>query len=200
MAASNTTWGRALDEAKEALLRNKVSTSLSRLQSAATELATELEDKHRLDGDAQEIKVVHYTSLETAHALLTEPATQYLRLYDSVHLTDPQEGWYVFSGHDFFRSSRVRLLHGWPPSAETVNRIDPPSAACRRGARCPAELEGAGDLRPDHRVELAVGELVGVFADALATVVVRVVNVPNQFTAACSRPSAPWLSATSYTW
>ena len=107
MAASNTTWGRALDEAKEALLRNKVSTSLSRLQSAATELATELEDKHRLDGDAQEIKVVHYTSLETAHALLTEPATQYLRLYDSVHLTDPQEGWYVFSGHDFFRSSRV---------------------------------------------------------------------------------------------
>ena len=95
---------------------------------------------------------------------------------------------------------RVRLLHGWPPSAETVNRIDPPSAACRRGARCPAELEGAGDLRPDHRVELAVGELVGVFADALATVVVRVVNVPNQFTAACSRPSAPWLSATSYTW
>ena len=107
MAASNTTWGRALDEAKEALLRNKVSTSLSRLQSAATELASELEDKHRLDGDAQEIKVVHYTSLETAHALLTEPATQYLRLYDSVHLTDPQEGWYVFSGHDFFRSSRV---------------------------------------------------------------------------------------------
>ena len=94
MAASNTTWGRALDEAKEALLGNKVSTSLSRLQSAATELATELEDKHRLDGDAQEIKVVHYTSLETAHALLTEPATQYLRLYDSVHLTDPQEGWY----------------------------------------------------------------------------------------------------------
>jgi hypothetical protein len=103
MAASNTTWGRALDEAKEALLRNKVSTSLSRLQSAATKLAIELEDKHRLDGDAQEIKVVHYTSLETAHALLTEPATQYLRLYDSVHLTDPQEGWYVFSGHDFFR-------------------------------------------------------------------------------------------------
>ena len=107
MASASTTWGRALEEAKEAIRRGKVSTSLSRLQSAAKLLSTELEAKHRLDGNTQEVKVVHYTSLATAHALLTESATQYLRLYDSVHLTDPQEGWYVFSGLDSLRSSRV---------------------------------------------------------------------------------------------
>ena len=55
----------------------------------------------------RKIKVVHYTSLETVHALLMEPSIQYLRLYDSVHLTDPQEGWYVFGARDFFRSNRI---------------------------------------------------------------------------------------------
>ena len=40
--------------------------------------------------------MVHYTSLATAYELLNAPANQHLRLYDSVHLTDPQEGWHVF--------------------------------------------------------------------------------------------------------
>ena len=104
---SHATWENALEEAKEALRSGKFSTALSRLLNAAGKLSAELEDDRRLDGDSEKVKVVHYTSLETAHALLTEPSTQYLRLYDSVHLTDPQEGWHVFSGRDFFRSSRI---------------------------------------------------------------------------------------------
>ncbi len=107
VASDRASWERALDEAKEALRSAKVSTALSRLQNTATEISNELEDERRLDGDSEKIKVVHYTSLETVHALLTEPSIQYLRLYDSVHLTDPQEGWYVFGARDFFRSNRI---------------------------------------------------------------------------------------------
>ena len=101
------TWESTLEEVKTALRSGKITRALSQLRKAATELSTALEARHRLDGNTQDVKVVHYTSLATAHALLSEPATQYLRLYDSVHLTDPQEGWYVFSGIDFFRSNRV---------------------------------------------------------------------------------------------
>lgn len=81
----------ALDEAKKKLDDGKVISALSDLNDAARTLNNELEAKHRLEGDSEEVKVVHYTSLETIHALLTEPSTQYLRLYDSVHLSDPQE-------------------------------------------------------------------------------------------------------------
>lgn len=90
------TWEEALEEANKKLKNGKVISALSDLIDAAGTLNDELEAKHRLECDSEEVKVVHYTSLETIHALLTEPATQYLRLYDSVHLTDPQEGRYVF--------------------------------------------------------------------------------------------------------
>ncbi len=101
------TWESTLKEVKTALRSGKVNAALSHLRKAAEELSDELEDERRLDGDSKEVKVVHYTSLATAHALLAEPSTQYFRLYDSVHLTDPQEGWYVFGGRDFFRRSSI---------------------------------------------------------------------------------------------
>ena len=90
------TWEAALENAKRELEDRNVISALGHLQGAAKKLSAELEDEHRLGRDNGEVKVVHYTSLETIHALLTEPS-QGLRLYDSVHLTDPQEGWYVFS-------------------------------------------------------------------------------------------------------
>ena len=91
------TWEEALEEANKKLKNGKVISAISDLIDAARTLNDELEAKHRLEDDSEEVKVVHYTSLETIHALLTEPSTQYLRLYDSVHLTDPQEGRYVFN-------------------------------------------------------------------------------------------------------
>lgn len=91
------TWETALEDAEKKLKDGKVISALNPLQEAARKLSAELEDRHRLEGDSEEVKVVHYTSLETIHALLTEPSTQYLRLYDSVHLTDPQEGRHVFN-------------------------------------------------------------------------------------------------------
>jgi hypothetical protein len=101
------TWESALQEVRAACRSGKITSALSHLAKAATALSKELEDERRLDGDSEQVKVVHYTSLETAHALLVELSIQYLRLYDSVHLTDPQEGWYVFGDHDFFREGRI---------------------------------------------------------------------------------------------
>lgn len=99
-------WEKALEEAEKELKDGNPVSALYRLQEAAPKLSTELEDRHRLEGDDEKVKVVHYTSLETIHALLTEPSTQYLRLYDSVHLTDPQEGWYVFNEIELGQKSR----------------------------------------------------------------------------------------------
>ena len=99
-------WEEALKVAEKKLRVGDVIPALSALNDAAGKLSEELEDRHRLEGDSEEVKVVHYTSLETIHALLTESSTQYLRLYDSVHLTDPQEGWYVFNEIELGKKSR----------------------------------------------------------------------------------------------
>lgn len=96
----------ALEDAERELRDGKVIAALSALNDAAGKLSEELEDRHRLEGDSEEVKVVHYTSLETIHALLTKPSTQYLRLYDSVHLSDPQEGWYVFNEIELGKKSK----------------------------------------------------------------------------------------------
>ena len=88
---SKKRWETMLEEAEKKLSERNVQGALQSLSKAAPLLSQELEDRRRLRSD---VKVVHYTSLETMHTLL-DP-TQYLRLYDSVHLTDPQEGWYVF--------------------------------------------------------------------------------------------------------
>ena len=90
------TWEEALKDAERELEDRNVISALGHLQGAAKKLSAELEDEHLLGRDNGKVKVVHYTSLETIHALLTE-RSQGLRLYDSAHLTDPQEGWYVFS-------------------------------------------------------------------------------------------------------
>ena len=90
------TWKAALEDAKRKLNHGEVISALSHLRGAAKKLSAELENRHRLGSDNRKVKVVHYTSLKTIHALLTEQS-QGLRLYDSVHLTDPQEGRYVFS-------------------------------------------------------------------------------------------------------
>lgn len=90
-------WEREIDDVEEKIRNRKYISALGQLQGVAKKLSADLEDEHRLGSDGGKVKVVHYTSLETIHSLLTEPSTQYLRLYDSVHLTDPQEGWYVFS-------------------------------------------------------------------------------------------------------
>lgn len=95
---TNGNWETALEEAENKLKDGEVISALYSLQKAANELSIELENRHRLGSDNRIVKAVHYTSLETVHALLTEPSKQYLRLYDSVHLTDPQEGRYVFNG------------------------------------------------------------------------------------------------------
>ena len=100
------TWEAALEDADKKRKDGKVISALNPLQEAACKLSAELEAKHRLKGDNEEVKVVHYTSIETIHALLTEPSKQYLRLYDSVHLTDPQEGRYVFNGIELGQKSK----------------------------------------------------------------------------------------------
>lgn len=90
------TWEAELDDAKTKLKYGKIISAFGHLVGAAKDLSDKLDNRHRLGSDNGKVKVVHYTSLETIHALLTEPS-QSLRLYDSVHLTDPQEGRYVFS-------------------------------------------------------------------------------------------------------
>ena len=59
------------------------------------------------EDDKGNVRVAHYTSLNTAYKLLQDPETQYLRLYDSVHLTDPQEGRYIFGDKDVFPPESV---------------------------------------------------------------------------------------------
>lgn len=103
---TRSTWEAALEDAEKKLEDGNVISALNPLQEAARQLSAELEAKHRLEGDNEEVKVVHYTSIETIHALLTEPSKQYLRLYDSVHLTDPQEGRYVFNGIELGQKSK----------------------------------------------------------------------------------------------
>ena len=94
---SKTRWETMLKEAEKKLDEGRVKDALRSLEEAAPELSKELEARRRLGNDKEKVKVVHYTSLETMHTLLSD-LEQYLRLYDSVHLTDPQEGWYVFKG------------------------------------------------------------------------------------------------------
>lgn len=103
---TRSTWEAALEDAENKLEDGNAISALNFLQEAARQLSAELEAKHRLEGDNEEVKVVHYTSIETIHALLTEPSTQYLRLYDSVHLTDPQEGRYVFKEIELGKESK----------------------------------------------------------------------------------------------
>lgn len=103
---TRSAWEAALEDAEKKLEGGKPVSALYLIQEAAERLSTELEDKHRLGSDNRRVKVVHYTSLETIHALLTRPSTQYLRLYDSVHLTDPQEGRYVFNGIELGQKSK----------------------------------------------------------------------------------------------
>ena len=103
---TRSAWKAALEDAEKKLEGGKPVSALYLIQEAAERLSTELEDKHRRGSDNRRVKVVHYTSLETIHALLTKPSTQYLRLYDSVHLTDPQEGRYVFNGIELGQKSK----------------------------------------------------------------------------------------------
>ena len=103
---TRSTWEAALEDAEKKLEDGNVISALNPLQEAARQLSAELEAKHRLEGDNEDVKVVHYTSIETIHALLTEPSKQYLRLYDSVHLTDPQEGRYVFKEIELGKESK----------------------------------------------------------------------------------------------
>ena len=100
-------WEALLENTQKMLRCGRIESAIGSLRKAAEKLSDDLERKHRIDCDYEEVRVVHYTSLETTHALLTESSTQHLRLYDSVHLTDPQEGADVFSGRSFFQSKRI---------------------------------------------------------------------------------------------
>lgn len=61
------TWEAALEDADKKRRDGKVISALNPLQEAAWKLSAELEAKHRLKGDNEEVKVVHYTSIETIH-------------------------------------------------------------------------------------------------------------------------------------
>ena len=93
------TWKNELEKADKKRKSGRITSALSHLRTAAGELTKVLEVEHRLQG-SESVRVVHYTSLATAYELLNDPGNQYLRLSDSVHLTDPQEGWHVFRNTD----------------------------------------------------------------------------------------------------
>ena len=76
------------------------------LINQAAKLQKEVEPNYQVsrnhEDDKGNVRVAHYTSLSTTCKLLKDPERQYLRLYDSVHLTDPQEGSYIFGDKDVF--------------------------------------------------------------------------------------------------
>ena len=75
------------------------------------------------------MSVVHYTSAQTAFALLhgalsEEPGAS-LRLYDSEHTNDPKEGSYFFQGLSISRRSTTGLAAATPSHAYLTSFLIP---------------------------------------------------------------------------
>ena len=64
----------------------------------------QIEERHQIDASEDNEKyIVHYTSLDTLIAVLigySENDKTHLRMYDSFHLNDPEEGYYLTSDID----------------------------------------------------------------------------------------------------
>ena len=102
---------RLAESGRDSFAGNPSAPSLSRyvtglivppLQEAVREISTRTLPSHRVE-DVQG-PVIHYTSLQTAFGLLhgafSRDASASLRLYDSEHTNDPQEGSYFFHALD----------------------------------------------------------------------------------------------------
>ncbi len=81
---------------------------LPRLEDVLKQISSEIDYLHHLDSGSGTNYVVHYTSIDTVISLLEnasqgKPAS--LRLYDSVHFNDPEEGNYL--------SACLPQKHGW---------------------------------------------------------------------------------------
>ena len=68
------------------------------LDSTLSELCTQIEARHEIAAseNAEQVTVIHYTSIAALISMLQDARsrdqTSHLRLYDSVHLNDPEEG------------------------------------------------------------------------------------------------------------
>ena len=67
------------------------------LKNSLTSLLPDIEDRHILNETeyGAKVKCVHYTSIRTLLSMLQEPrgiTSSYLRMYDSLHFNDPEEG------------------------------------------------------------------------------------------------------------
>ena len=90
-------------------------------------LASEIEGLHMVDDSIEGAtsRATHYTSLETVLRMLSQETSggnASLRLYDSLHCNDPEEG-------DFLVSclSSAPSTGGWPKGAPEGTPISPPS-------------------------------------------------------------------------
>ncbi len=96
------TWETALSDARTALVAKQFVTSANELIRASRDLRREL-CPHLAELGSSHLSVVHYTSLEVLYLILQSEIAHAgdashkpgcLRLYDSVHLRDPTEGWF----------------------------------------------------------------------------------------------------------
>ncbi len=69
------------------------------LADALTDLFPQIEKRHEIEGDDETVTVVHYTSIATVFSMLEKTSNKdknnSLRLSDSVHFNDPDEGNYI---------------------------------------------------------------------------------------------------------
>ena len=99
------------------------------LKEVLQDLCLEIEERHKLDEPEswQENFVIHYTSIDTLVSMLQQEAKNKqnasLRLYDSVHFNDPDEGNYLV--HNLLPPNNVRNQN--PP--KTYGWSDPTHAA-----------------------------------------------------------------------
>lgn len=83
------------------------------VKKAVSHIIRGVTEKHRLAGNERRIQVVHYTSLAVVMSMLEDSAngrSSVFRLYDSIHLNDPDEGRYLYrslpSNHDWLKATQ----------------------------------------------------------------------------------------------
>ena len=102
---------------------------------------TRVKEPHLVDaGSGENLTVVHYTKVEVVASMLkahTPQAPSYLRMYDTFHSNDPDEGKYLARRLDEATTNRLEALLGKSaPCAYVASFVSP---------RCESEVAGASD-------------------------------------------------------
>ena len=97
----------------DAMMRHIRQEFVPKLKDAVGDVGKKVSAVHSLGSDKSQIPMVHYTSLAVVMSMLENSAndrSSAFRLYDSVHLNDPDEGRYLFrslpSAHSWLEATR----------------------------------------------------------------------------------------------